>query len=227
MTAHSTGSGALETPDMTTAAWFGLAVAAAFAIGNWTAVARGNKSLEYFCKPATMVALLVVALAVEPDIDGRRTWFVLALALSLAGDVFLMLPLDLFVPGLVSFLLGHIAYVVGLRMEGAGATAMLVAALVVVVVAAVVGTRIVGAVRRGSQPELTGPVVAYMAVITTMVTCALATGNPLAGAGAGLFFASDALIAWNRFVQPLAWAPLTIMVTYHLGQAGLVTSLVR
>jgi uncharacterized membrane protein YhhN len=212
---------------MTTAAWVGLDVAAAFAIGNWTAVARGSKSLEYLCKPATMVALLVVALAVEPEIDGRRTWFVVALALSLAGDVFLMLPRDLFVPGLVAFLLGHIAYVVGLRVEGAGATAMLVSAVVVVVVATVVGTRIVGAVRRGSQSELTGPVVAYMAVISTMVTCALATGNAFAAAGAGLFFASDALIAWNRFVQPLAWAPVTIMVTYHLGQAGLVVSLVR
>jgi hypothetical protein len=45
--------------------------------------------------------------------------------------------------------------------------------------------------------------------------------------GASLFFASDSLIAWNRFVRPRAWAPVAIMVTYHLGQAGLVTSLVR
>ena len=212
---------------MTTAAWVGLAVAAAFAIGNWTAVTRGSKPLEYLCKPATMVALLVVALAVEPEIDGRRTWFVVALALSLAGDVFLMLPRDLFVPGLVAFLLGHIAYVVGLRVEGPGATAVVVGAVVVLAVATVVGTRVVGAVRRGSQSELTGPVVAYMAVISAMVACALATGNVLAGAGAGLFFVSDALIAWNRFVQPLVWAPVTIMITYHLGQAGLVTSLVH
>ena len=96
-----------------------------------------------------------------------------------------MLPRDFFVAGLVAFLLGHIAYVVGLRVEGAGATAMLVSAVVVVVVATVVGTRIIGAVRRGSQSELTGPVVAYMAVISTMVTCALATGNAFAAAGAG------------------------------------------
>jgi hypothetical protein len=60
-----------------------------------------------------------------------------------------------------------------------------------------------------------------------MVACALATGNVLAGVGASLFFASDALIAWNRFVIPVRWAPVAIMVTYHVGQAGLVTSLVR
>jgi uncharacterized membrane protein YhhN len=212
---------------MTTAAWIALAVAGVFAVGNWTAVARGNKSLEYVCKPATMVALIGVALALEPEIDGRRTWFVVALVFSLAGDVFLMLPRDLFVPGLVSFLLGHIAYVVGLRVEGAGLGATMVAAAAVIVVSALVGTPVVRAVRRGAQSELTVPVVAYMVVISTMVACAVATGNALAAAGAGLFFASDTLIAWNRFVQPLVWAPVTIMVTYHAGQAGLVTSLVR
>ena len=40
----------------------------------------------------------------------------LALLGSLAGDVFLMLP-GLFIPGLVAFLLAHIAYIVRLRQE--------------------------------------------------------------------------------------------------------------
>ena len=31
--------------------------------------------------------------------------------------------------------------------------------------------------------------------------------------------------AWDRFVQPLAWAAVTIMVTYHLGQVLLTLSL--
>ena len=212
---------------MTTTAVCALAIAAIFAAGNWVAVARGQKPLEYCCKPATMIALIAAALALEPEVDGRRTWFVVALVLSLAGDVLLMLPRDLFVAGLVSFLLGHVAYVVGLRVHGGSAAATLVAAVVVAAVAAAVGTRVVAAVRRGPQRELTAPVVVYMLVISAMVTCAIATGNVLAAAGASLFFASDALIAWNRFVTPLAWAPVTIMVTYHLGQAGLVTSLVR
>jgi uncharacterized membrane protein YhhN len=212
---------------MTTAAWVALAAAGVFAVGNWVAVAGANQPLEYVCKPATMVALLVVGLTLDPEIGGRRGWFVVALVLSLAGDVLLMLPRDLFVPGLVSFALAHVGYVIGLRVEGAGLGATVVAAAVVVTVAAFVGTAIVRAVRRGPHSELEGPVVAYMCVIGAMVTCALATGNPLAAAGASSFFASDALIAWNRFVQPLAWAPVTIMVTYHLGQTGLVTSLVR
>jgi uncharacterized membrane protein YhhN len=174
-----------------------------------------------------MVALAAAALALDPAIDGRRAWFVAALALSLAGDVFLMLPSDRFVPGLVSFLLAHVAYVVGLRVAGGSVTAVVVAAVIVIAVAATVGARIVRAVRAGEHAELTGPVVAYMLVISAMVTCALATRNVLAAAGATSFFASDALIAWNRFVRPLPWAAVAIMVTYHLGQAGLTTSLVR
>ena len=66
-----------------------------------------------------------------------------------------------------------------------------------------------------------------MAVISAMLATALATGNVLAAAGAVLFVASDSMIAWDRFVHPFERAPVAIMVTYHLGQAGLVASLLR
>jgi len=70
------------------------------------------------------------------------------------------------------------------------------------------------------------PVAAYITVISTMVACAIGTGSALAIAGACSFYASDALIGWNRFVKSYAWGPVAIMVTYHLAQAGLVLSLV-
>jgi uncharacterized membrane protein YhhN len=95
----------------------------------------------------------------------------------------------------------------------------------VAVVAAAVGTPILRALLAKGDKELVGPVVAYMAVITVMVACAIGTGDGVAIAGAALFMGSDSLIAWNRFVRPRAWAPVTIMVTYHLGLTGLVLSL--
>jgi uncharacterized membrane protein YhhN len=88
----------------------GLVAAAAFAVGDWVAKARDDATLEYACKPLTMVALVVAALALEPVDDATRAWFVAALVLSLAGDVFLMLPerelgpADTFTFGLGSFL---------------------------------------------------------------------------------------------------------------------------
>jgi uncharacterized membrane protein YhhN len=210
---------------VTTDAWLWLAPAAVFAVGDWTAVARRNKPLEYVCKPAATAFLLATALAVEPDIADRRAWFVAALALSLAGDIFLMLPRDIFVAGLGSFLLAHVAYVVGFQQHGPDAGALLLAGVIAAAIGAVVGGRVLGAVRRGPNPELTVPVVAYMVVISAMVASALASGDVVAAAGALIFELSDSLIAWNRFVRPLRWAPLAIMVTYHLGQALLVISL--
>jgi uncharacterized membrane protein YhhN len=197
-------------------------VAAVAAVGNWIAVARDDKRLEYVCKPLTLAALIGVALLVDSDDPTVRAWFVAGLVLSLAGDVFLMLPRDLFVAGLGSFLLGHVAYIVGLLHADPSAAGLAVGAAVVAVVAAIVGRRILTAVRSGEHPELLAPVAAYILVISVMVVCAIGTGDARAITGAALFYLSDALIAWNRFVRTLPFAPVSIMVTYHLAQAALV-----
>ena len=76
-----------------------------------------------------------------------------------------------------------------------------------------------------SEPALRPPVAVYMVVISAMVASAIASGNVVAAVGAVLFAASDSLIAWDRFVRPVARAEVTIMVTYHLGQILLVLSL--
>ncbi len=212
---------------MTTMAAALLAFAAVVAAVDWYAVAAQRKPVEYVCKPLALALLIGVALALHPASEVRRSAFVVALVLSLLGDAFLMLRRDMFAFGLASFLLAHVAYVVGLRNGPSNTAALLAAAVGVVVIAAVVGVRVLrGVVARGHR-ELIGPVVAYMAVLAAMFVCALATLNPLAGLGAGLFFCSDAVLAWNRFVRALAWGPLAVIVTYHLGQAFLVLSLLR
>jgi uncharacterized membrane protein YhhN len=210
---------------MTGVAFLLLAFAGVAAVGDWFAVARETKALEYLCKPLTMVLLIGAALALDPADPTVRTWFVIALALSLAGDVFLMLPRDLFVFGLAAFLLGHLAYVVGMHVDGVSGGRFLVGIVVVVVAVLVIGTRILRGVRAGPEPALAGPVVAYMSVISLMVASAIGTGNGAAIVGASSFYASDALIAWNRFLAELRHGHVAIMVTYHLGQLGLVLSL--
>jgi len=193
---------------------------------DWIGVGRGSAALEYVGKPGAMAALVLVALTLDPADDSARTWFVVALALSLAGDVFLMLPRDRFVEGLASFLLAHVAYVVGFTRDGGAVTTILVVAIPVVVVAGFLGARFLRAATRDGDRSLVGPLVAYMAVIAAMVSCALASGNGLAIAGALLFMGSDSLIAETRFVGPRSWGPLGIMVSYQLGQALLTVSLV-
>ncbi|HKN37637.1 MAG TPA: lysoplasmalogenase [Acidimicrobiia bacterium] len=178
------------------------------------------------CKPAAMAALIGVAVVLHPTHADRRAWFVAALALSLLGDVFLMLEADLFVAGLGSFLLAHVAYTVGLRLHGGSLGTWLAGAAAVAAVDVVLARPVFATVRRRHR-QLLGPVAAYVVVISVMVASALANAALLAVLGAALFFASDTLIAWERFVRSRPWAPMAIIVTYHLGQAGLVLSLAR
>lgn len=220
---------ACQTAGVTATTWTLLALTGVVAVVDWVAVGTRRKHLEYVAKPLTTAGLVAVALAldaVDPDV---RAAFVVALVLSLAGDVFLMLPAARwFVTGLAAFLLAHVAYVVGFSLGSGDGSELLVGVAIALVVAVPMGVRLVRAVRR-AQPALAGPVVAYVVVITAMVACATGWGNAWAVVGAWLFFVSDALIGETRFVHPewsdRRWARVAIIVTYHVGQTGLVLSL--
>lgn len=202
-----------------------LAVTAVAAVVDWWAVARDRRPVEYVFKPLTLVALTATALALDPADPAVRAWFVVALVLSLAGDVLLMLPRDLFVPGLAAFLLAHVAYVVGLAIAGVTPGGMVVGLAVVGLALVAVGMPLLRGARR-AEAALVPPVLAYMLVISAMLATAIGTGRALAIAGAGLFYLSDALIGWGRFVTAHDRGRLAVMVTYHVGQALLVLSLI-
>lgn len=211
---------------MTTAAWIFAAITASFALTDWFGVVTARSGVRHVAKPATLLALIAVAVTLDPVDPTVRIWMVVGLGFSLAGDVFLMLPERWFVAGLTSFLTAHLAYVVGLALAPTSVAGLMVGVAVVVAAGALLGKRIVDAVRAGPSPGLAGPVLAYITVISAMVVAALGTVAAAAIVGALLFYVSDATLAWNRFVRPLRLGGLTVMVTYHLGQAGLVVWLV-
>lgn len=210
---------------MTGLAWVLVVAVAVLAAIDWWAVASGHRPTELVAKPATLAALIAVAVALHPGHGAVRTCVVIGLTCSLAGDVFLLASTRWFMAGLGSFLAAHVAYIVGFALEGRSVVGGLVGVLLVVVVVLAVGRRIVAAVRSGPEPALTGPVIVYMTAISTMVTLAFASGVALAAAGAGCFFASDATLAWDRFARHLRAGRLAVIVSYHLGQAGLVLAL--
>jgi uncharacterized membrane protein YhhN len=78
---------------------------------------------------------------------------------------------------------------------------------------------------RSTQPQLSVPVLAYVAVFVIMVAAAGASGSLVALVGALLFFYSDAILAWNRFVRPVPHGRILNIVPYHVGEALLVLSL--
>lgn len=210
---------------MNTASWIS-AVAFAFgAAANWWSRWTDNRSVELWSKPLALIALIGVALTIDPADPAVRVWFVAALVLSLAGDVFLLAGDRRFIPGLVAFLLAHLAYTVGLVVAPQWSWSSFGAGVVVVsLVVGTVGVQIIRAARR-SSPVLGPAVTAYLLGISAMFCAATATGNGFASAGAALFVASDSVLGWRQFVAEARWMPVTIMMTYHLGQAGLVASL--
>jgi uncharacterized membrane protein YhhN len=171
-------------------------------------------------------ALLLVAVVGNGAHPGARPWWIVALACCLVGDVLLMLPADRFVPGLVAFLACHVAFVVGLtRLAAPRSGALLVLGVVVVGLGlAVVAPRELRAVALLDR-SLVPPVAVYMAVISTMVVAASRQGGGWGTLGAVCFYASDSMLAWERFVRPARWRPTAVMVTYHAALAGLLIAL--
>jgi uncharacterized membrane protein YhhN len=201
--------------------WLVVAVAAPV---DWWAAAVGAKRVETVLKPLVLAALLVAAWSM-----GGGWALLAALALSLVGDIALLSESEpRFVVGLGAFLLAHLAYVVAFTLTGmpSGRLALAGAALVALA-AATAGRRIVPSAVREGGPALGGACAAYMAVIGVMVVGAWATGRPLVALGATVFMVSDTVLAWNRFVRPLRFGPLAVMVTYHVGQVLIVIGLLR
>ena len=182
---------------------------------DWLAVAQERRLLEYAAKPAALGFLLLFAAA-----SPAAPWYLIAaLILSLLGDVYLMLDDELFAVGLVAFLLAHLAYIAGFD---AATSTRLIWFVIVAAASTPLALRIIRGVK---EPPLRIGVGVYMAVIAMMVASAIAAGEMLAIVGALFFYASDALIAVNRFVGTFASARILVVVTYHVAQLLLVLAL--
>ncbi len=201
------------------------------AVTDWIAADRNIKPLEYFAKPATMLALLWWIWQTV-GLGGSMLWFTIGVVFCLVGDVFLMLPMDVFIFGLLSFLLGHIFYIVGLNNTGPYINFLGV--LVIILIGVYFGwfyPRLVNGLNQKGKNILKFPVLVYSLVISLMLYSALLSwtryGWPNMAAlsislGAILFYASDSILAWDRFVNPLSHASLRVIITYHLGQSGII-----
>lgn len=207
---------------MTATAAVFLAFAAVAAVADWWAVWRGVAALEYAAKPVATAAFLGAAASLDVADAGPRAWLVAALLLCLAGDVFLMLPRNAFLPGLASFAAAQVLLAASFIAAGTDASRVVIGGAVVVGAAVPLAARFVRALRRSGKRDLVGAVIVYLGVICTMTVAAFGEGSPVAVAGAVSFMVSDSLIAESRFVRPRRWQSVAIMVTYHAALAGLV-----
>ncbi|MDP9892691.1 sterol desaturase/sphingolipid hydroxylase (fatty acid hydroxylase superfamily)/uncharacterized membrane protein YhhN [Variovorax boronicumulans] len=192
--------------------------------------ALGIDWLHHICKPLALSIAIVFA-ARRAMASGAVTRFegllLAGLVASLAGDVLLMGSAALFVPGLICFLLAHLAYIALFRI-GVGMfprRAVLAATLLI-------GAGMYAFLWQGGlPPALRIPVGVYVVVIACMAAQAIGRAAVLRAAdpsavwvavGACFFMLSDALLATNRFVAPLPLAQLWVLATYYAAQVLIV-----
>lgn len=209
---------------MNSLAWGAVGLAALASAGDLVSILRHAKRLEYATKPAVMILLVIAAISLHPVSPGERAFFVVALVLGLSGDVFLMLPDTYLLPGIAAFLAGHLAYVAGFRFAGYNPIGAYIGFLTVGITATLFLRPVLASLEAGRE-RLRNPVIVYAIVISLMTVSATASGNLVAAAGGLLFFFSDVIFAWYRFVKPVSWGQPVNIVMYQAGQALLVLSL--
>lgn len=180
---------------------------------------RGPFSLYRIAKPGTMLLIILVAL-VQPDAQPPYKMFVLAgLLASVAGDVVLMFHEKWFAAGLGCFLLAHGFYVLAFKpapgQDASGGT------LLPFLVFGLLMFRTLAP----NLGKLKLPVLVYIATFTVMAWFAAARFIDLGGwktlaafSGALLFLASDAVLAYARFVKDFSSAQIFILGAYFPAQ---------
>ena len=181
---------------------------------------QGPPGLIYIFKPLTMVFIILIAvLSKTPPSSRYRVVIIAGLLFSLVGDILLMLPVDLFIAGLISFLIAQLIYTYAFR-SGRPLRFKYLAMLLFVIYGVLVYAILL--------PGLNGmavPVAAYIVVILTMAWQAWDQWDQLrsrwallAFIGALLFVASDSILALNKFGEPFYAARALTLSTYYTAQ---------
>ncbi len=185
----------------------------------------GNRRRIYIFKPMTTCLIIAIAvLSEQPPTPLYYGLIIAGLLFSLAGDVFLMLPSDQFIAGLVSFLLAHLLYIAAFLTDSGFATSWWYIPLLYGIVMYLILSPHIG--------QLRVPVVIYIVVILVMGWQAAGRWHTVANAsslrgmiGAVLFVISDTTLALNRFRKPFKHARALTMSSYYAAQWLLAMSI--
>jgi uncharacterized membrane protein YhhN len=213
-----------------------LVLAVVFAGLEALAVWKGWHRLEFLTKPAVMICLLL-GVILRTGVEDSMLWFGLGILFSLVGDVLLLAPQDrMFIAGLVAFLLTHICYLLGFREQLLHPQLWTLVVMFFILLNGIrLLRRIASAMHASGQTALVKPIIFYGLVVSLMLAAAMSTlSDPawkagaalLVSAGAFLFWASDLMLAWNKFVSPLRSGRLPIILSYQLGQIALIAGVI-
>ncbi len=196
-----------------------------------------NYAIMWTVKPLLMPVLLILFLLnAHKNLSVERICLVISLSFSCLGDLLLMQHRNnLFIFGLISFLIAHISYIISfivrLRHEGDAMrqrltiSAMIVASIpflaYIILMIYILYPKL-----NGNTVETKGllmPIVFYTFIIVGMAYISYLRDRKSPGfwsvfIGAIFFVLSDSILAFNKFVAPLPAPGLFVMFTYGIGQ---------
>jgi uncharacterized membrane protein YhhN len=181
-------------------------------------------------KGSLSLLFILAALVQKDPLSPFVAFVVTGLVFCLGGDVFLALPQKkAFMLGLVSFLVGHVFYVIGF-FSVAGPSGWTWVSLLL----AAIFSGLVYLWLRSHLGKMRGPVIGYMVVITVMVCAASSvlgaadfslSGRVMAFSGAVAFYFSDVFVARDRFMKKEFVNRLIGLPMYYAGQFLIAFSL--
>ena len=180
----------------------------------------GPQRIHYLFKPLTIIFVILIALQSKfPTSSFYKYTIIAGLLFSLGGDIFLMLPRDRFIPGLVSFLIAHLFYIAAFTFESRRALSAWGA-----IPFLIYGSLMLRVLWR-DLGKMRLPVMIYMLVILMMGWTAASRlimtgqrGSMFAFTGALLFISSDSMLAVDRFKGRFKGAQAYILATYFAAQ---------
>lgn len=183
------------------------------------------QSAAVYSKLLASTAFLGVAISVCALCSLYGKLIFAGLTLSWFGDVFLISTTEqLFLCGLLSFLLAHVAYISAFIVRGINVKWALLSAAPIALVSLGTSDWLAPFI----SPQLQLPVNVYTAIISLMVICAVAArgaGAPLlVPLGALLFYFSDLSVAALRFVSADLQSYIWGLPFYYAGQLLLALS---
>ncbi len=198
-----------------------------------------NLALLYISKPLLIPILLAMIFSSMKPFNSKLGRLIVAgLIFSWLGDILLMIrEMDLFIPGLSSFLIAQILYTLAFFSERSRNHSKQYASVVLfgfIAFYAAFMLFIQPDILKLNDPVLAPAVFIYGAVICMMgIAASLRKGQVSSISfrfilfGALFFIASDAILATNKFTTIDVFYPnFLVMTTYVLAQSGIVLGLI-
>lgn len=183
---------------------------------------------RWFTKPLLMPLLMIGFYIASVKKTGALFFLILAaLFLSWGGDVLLQME-GMFIPGLVSFLLAHVFYIIYFAKKGTGKKG-LIQLKPIIILPVLLYILLFIWLLLPYLDALKIPVTVYGITIGTMLILAMNTKHKLQDktatlfiTGALLFVISDSVLAVNLFAYRHMLLSLLVMITYTVAQYFIV-----